>query len=459
VPLAAPASLRACARAGPLVVVAAIPFLFLHRHYSPSVSLGRVDVFLSDLAVLAVVVSALACAPSHVRRLRETRAVWIAWIALAVLIVMSTAWGALRFDAYPAATHAVTAAKWLEYMLLAPAIVLVADDVRSLRLWAGALIAWSCVETTVGVLQFAGAIGNFEHTPAGSRKPSLSGDHDFATLSAAALALGLLLLARRPGSTDERRAAWVAGGAGAVGMVVSGAFDAFVGELLAVTLILIAVRPDRRRVAAILGVLAAIAVGLFTVRSRAVADGLKFLGLKHGTGGASQNVQSYRQRTLLAYIGGRIFLAHPFLGVGWQGSNDEFAYGPFLADAHRRFVQPTEAFPSPAHPWGVQNAYVESLADLGAAGLIVFIGALAVPAGVALRRGRGDPRIAGPALILVASGAWNGYGLIAGVPIDAFTWLAVGVAAASVAVREVAPTPLCRVASVSEAGPPKVTPA
>jgi hypothetical protein len=435
-PLAAPASLRAPVRAGPLVVAAAIPFLFLHRHYSPSVSVGRGSAYLSDIAVLAIVVAALACARARVARLHETRSIWIAWGALAVLIVAGTAWGALRFGAYPAGTHAVTGAKWIEYMLLAPALVLIADDLRSLRLWAAALIGWSCVVTAVGLLQIAGALGNFEHTAAGSRKPSLVGDHDFAALSAATLALSFLLLARRPATTVERRAAWTAGAAGAIGMVVSGAFDAFVGELLAATLIVIALRPERRRIATIASVLCAVAAGLFTVRSQAVADGLKFLGLKHGSGGAAENVQSYRQRTMLAYIGGRIFLAHPFLGVGWQGSNDEYAYGPFLADARRRFVQPAFAFPSPAHPWGVQNAYVQSLADLGAAGLVVFVAALVVPAGVALRRGRGDPRIAGPALILVAAGAWNGYGLIAGVPIDALTWLAVGTAAASVAVPE-----------------------
>ena len=435
-PLAAPASLRASARAGPLVVAAAIPLLFLHRHYSPSVSVGRVDAYLSDVAVLAIVVAAVAAAHGRLARLRGTRSIWIAWIALAALVVLATAWGALRFEAYPTGTHAVTAAKWLEYMLLAPSIVLVADDLRSLRLWAGALIAWCCVVTAVGLLQIVGALGNFEHTPAGSRKPSLVGDHDFAALSAATLALALLLLARRPASATERRAAWAAGVAGAVGMVVSGAFDAFVGEILAATLIVIAVRPDRRRIAATAGVLGAVGVGLLTVRSQAVADGLKFLGLKHGSGGASQNIQSYRQRTMLAYIGGRIFLAHPLLGVGWQGSNDEFAYGPFLSDARRRFAQPAEAFPSAAHPWGVQNAYVQSLADFGAAGLVVFACVLLIPAGTALRRGRGDPRIAGPALLLVAAGAWNGYGLIAGVPIDALTWLAVGTAAASVAVPE-----------------------
>ena len=45
-------------------------------------------------------------------------------------------------------------------------------------------------------------------------------------------------------------------------------------------------------------------------------------------------MQSYSQRTLLAYIGLEIFLDHPLLGVGWQGSLDEAGYGPQLAAAH-----------------------------------------------------------------------------------------------------------------------------
>ncbi len=130
--------MRAPARAGPLVVAAAIPLLFLHRHYSPSVSVGRVDAYLSDVAVLAIVVAAVASAHDRLARLRGTRSIWIAWIALAALVVLATAWGCAPVRGVPAGTHTVTAAKWLEYMLLAPSIVLVADDLRSLRLWAGA---------------------------------------------------------------------------------------------------------------------------------------------------------------------------------------------------------------------------------------------------------------------------------------------------------------------------------
>jgi hypothetical protein len=33
---------------------------------------------------------------------------------------------------------------------------------------------------------------------------------------------------------------------------------------------------------------------------------------------------------------------------------------------------------------------------------------------------------------LLVLGAWNGYGLVAGIPLEALTWLAIGVAVASV---------------------------
>jgi hypothetical protein len=422
------ATLRTRYGAGPLIVAAALPFLFLHRHYQPSVDAGSVDANLSDLAVLVVVVAALAS--WSWRRLRDALPVWEGWGALALLVVLSTLWGALRFSAYPAGTHATTAAKWLEYMLLAPALVLLVRNSRELVPAAVVLVGWSCVASLIGLLQFAGALDDLDHTPAGRRKPSIVGVHDLAALSGAALLIGLLLVAQG----RHRRFATVAILAGGTGEVLGGALDSLSGTYLAViALVLLTRLRDPRRLAVIAGVLAAITVGVVLIRSSALADGLKFLGIKQGTGGASQNIQSYRQRALLAYIGGRIFVDHPLLGVGWQGSGDPYAFEPYLADAHKRFDQPADAFPSRQHRWGVQNAYVQSLADMGVLGLPAFLAALLVPAWAAARRGVGDARVLGPALLLLVLGAWNGYGLVAGIPLEALTWLAVGVAGVAVA--------------------------
>jgi O-antigen ligase len=81
----------------------------------------------------------------------------------------------------------------------------------------------------------------------------------------------------------------------------------------------------------------------------------------------------------------------------------------------------------------VQNAYIQALADLGPLGLLAFLAATLGPAALALRRGRRPEAVAGAALLLVALGVWNGFGLVSGIPLDALTWLAAGVALASVA--------------------------
>ena len=410
---------------GPLVLAAAIPLLFLHRNYQPGVDVGSLHVDLADLAVLAVVAAALVQ-----RRVPRSR-VWLASAAFAALILVGVAWGA-HFTGYETGSHLTTAAKWIEYMLLAPAVVAIARSERDLVPAAVVLVAWDAVAGAVALLQFFGALGDLDGTPAGRRKPSFVGVHDYAALPGAALLLGFVVLARGARSAREGCFVRVAIGSGVVGMIVGGAFDSLVGLVLALAGLLVVTRlRDRRALATIAVSFAVVLVGVFAIRSSAVADGLGFLGVKQGNGGADTHIQSYRQRALLAYIGGREFLGHPALGVGWQGSADPFAFRPYLADAHARFVQPPEAFPSQQRRWGVQNAYVQSLADLGFLGLPALLVALLVPVAAAWRRGTGDARVAGIALGLLVVGSWNGYGLVAGIPLAALTWLAGGAAVAS----------------------------
>src|SRR5206468_1010176 len=130
----------------------------------------------------------------------------------------------------------------------------------------------------------------------------------------------------------------------------------------------------------------------------------------------------------------------PALGVGWQGSSEESAYGPQLAAAHREFPDASPlSFPSPRHPWGVQNGYVQALADLGIVGFLLFVGLLACGLVIAGRAAvRAPPETAGPALLagiwlLAAVGIWSAVGLVAGIPLDAVTWLALGLAVAAAA--------------------------
>jgi len=153
---------RRAAGAGPFVLAAALPFLFLHRNYQPVVAVGHVDADLSDLAVLAVVVAGILELRVR-RRLPGPRAAWIAWLALAVAVPLWTLWG-MHFAGYPFGTHATTAAKWIEYMLLAPAVAAIVRREQDLQPALAVLLAWSVVASVVGVLQFFGAVGNLDHT-------------------------------------------------------------------------------------------------------------------------------------------------------------------------------------------------------------------------------------------------------------------------------------------------------
>jgi O-antigen ligase len=92
------------------------------------------------------------------------------------------------------------------------------------------------------------------------------------------------------------------------------------------------------------------------------------------------------------------------------------------------------AFPTRKHEWGVQNAYVQSAADLGLVGLVLWLAPFALALVLALRANAPPGAVAAFAL-LAAMGVWGGQGLVAGIPLDAVTWLALGLAATAAAQR------------------------
>jgi O-antigen ligase len=195
-------------------------------------------------------------------------------------------------------------------------------------------------------------------------------------------------------------------------------------------------RLDRRRGLVIGGMVAVVLLGSVFMRSSALGSFARFAGIGHEN--ANGHVESYSHRWVLDYIGYRIFLEHPVTGAGWQSGLDEATYGPVLPAARKRFPsQPAEAFPSPAHPWGIQSAYVEVLAELGLVGAALFVAwvATGVAAGARPFLGRDGPsapwpRLLGLLWLCVVLGAWNGLWFIAGIPFDAVIWLAFGLAAA-----------------------------
>jgi hypothetical protein len=442
-----------------LVLAGGVPFLFLHATYQPHLSIPArgtsIDVTLADAAIAAVSIAALVRSRREgLGPLRAARWVLAATAAFVVICLLALATPSVLGESYGFIRHAISALKLGWYALLLPGSVLIlrtrADSVVFFR----AMVLWSSVATTVGLLQFLGLVSEFEGKRPGQREPSIVGIQDFAALSGAALTLGivaLLLADGRPlgageGVGTNGRRAWTAAAlvTGALGVVLSGAMSAVAGLWLSVAALLLLVRArsalSARRALVAVSIALVVTAGTSLMRGQALERFAHFLG----SNTKETQVQSYAHRTLLAYIGARIWLGHPVTGVGYQASSEEWAYGPYLADAHRRFPsEPAEAFPSPAHPWGVQSLYLEALADLGVIGfaalVAVFASALVAGARGWLRTrrradGSASPHgsetsvvpLVGLAWLFVVVGIWAGIGLVPGIPLAALTFLALG---------------------------------
>lgn len=418
----------------------AVPLLFLHTHFLPGVTVRGAHANLADLAAVAVVLAGAWTGLEHgFGPLRPGRAVWIAAAAFFVLIAASIAWGAGTDAGYLLGKHSVTALKLLEYALIAPAAALIVRTRRDLGLLLASVTVWAAAALAYGLLELFGAVDDFTvgHTRAGTREPSFLGPHDFAALSAMALALALAAVALGPVSRRERRWALLAGIAGGAGLVLSGAVAGVLGlGLAALAAGLVALRRSGLspgRAAGLAGIVAAVLLGTLLLRSSDVSQFLKFVGVKPGASQQALGGSSYSQRTVLAYIGLRIAADYPVFGVGWQESAYEDAYRPYLAAARRRFpdVAPL-AFPSREHRWGVQNLYLQAAADMGVVGLAALLALFAAGLLTGLRWAlRAPPGGAPLALVpvlwlLMAIGIWNGLGIVAGIPLEAMTWLALG---------------------------------
>jgi hypothetical protein len=417
-----------------LVLAAAIPLVFLHEKFLPGFTVRGAHATLADLAILTVTAAALATGlTGGFAPLRAGRALWIAGGALVALVFLSTLYGHLRDSRYPTGTHLVSAAKFAEYGLLAPTLPLLLRGRPSRELLFGAVTVWSCVATFVACLQFVGVLDDpFRHARLpGVRAQSLLGTHDLAALSCAALSLAFagIALPRLMG-----RAWTIAGGvSGAVGLTLSAALAGVAGAALAAAAVALVARRrgalTLRRTLGLASIVAAIVIGSLLLRGHELSQVLKFLGIRPGASQTSLAGSSYTQRAVLAYIGGRIFIDHPGLGVGWQASNDPSVYMPYVPDARRRFPDaPAHDFPSPQLDWGVQEAVLQAGADLGVPGILVFVGLFAAAATVALRRGA----VVALLWILTAFAIWNGLSLVAGIPLEAYTWLGVGLAGVAV---------------------------
>jgi O-antigen ligase len=434
---------------GALVLAAAVPFLFVHERYQVELTVDvgstSIDLRLSDGAVLAVVMAALVTAArTGLSRLDPARLLWIpgalllAWLAFETLRPVSI--DDTQFD-----DHLVSFLKLGEYALLALAVPLLVRRAEDLAIVVGTLVLWAAVAATVALLQFFG-LDIFDAWNPGWRQPSFLGHHDLAALAAVATAIAAA------GIVAEKRripAAWlfaVVLSAGMLGLVLAGSLAAAGGLALGVAVLWLGGRsrykPSPRRLLALLAIVAAVAGGVAAVRGDALEDFLRFVGVRGDE--PPVGVETYAQRTVLAYIGLRIFEDNPIVGVGWQRSEREEVFTPYLDDAHRRFPDVVElAFPAPGREWGVQNLYIQMLADAGVIGfaLLLALGGAGLVLAWRTATYASNPWAAGAGLavlcgLLTLAGEWASLGIVAGIPLQAATCLLLGLAAAGAATVE-----------------------
>lgn len=423
-----------------MLLAAATPLVLFHVDYQPGFTLGTgatdVDVLLSDLVLLVLGVAVAArIARSGLGPLRAGLPVWLLSGAFLAWVGISTVQPLASARDYSFSQHAVTAAKFAEYAILALAVPMLARRREEVELVLAVIAGWAALATAAGVAQFAG-LDVFNPWPAGYRQPSFLGHHDFAALSGTAVAIGLAAIAFR----RHTRAGAAAFGVGALGLVVSGSLAGLLGVLaaLAAAGLVLAVRRQSFRTLA--GATAGVVVAglvLVAFRGNDLDDFLRFAGIKNASPQSQAvGVETYSHRTLLAYLGVRIWEDHPLVGAGWQASGEYALVQPYLADARKRFPDvPAEAYPAPGRRYGVQNAWVQALADLGAVGFLLFAGLLAAGVWLGLRGAIGAgawTSLAAAGVLLVVAAVWTAQGLVAALALDSLMWLGLGLAAVGV---------------------------
>jgi hypothetical protein len=400
------------------VLLAAVVLCLLRARDQPGVAVSFGGSSASIVPADLVLVALLAVVAVELARRRLERASWpaaLAGLAFSGLIVVTAASNG--------ASALIAGTKLAELAVLGLGTIVLLRTRPQFEAIADILTAVTIAADAVGLVRF---VGN-----GGGRQASFLGEHDFAALATLPLLYGLALLAH--GNT---RRAWIAVAAGAVGCVLGAALASLLGLYLgAAALLAIAALRQRLRLRQLVLTVAVVALvtgGTLLLRSSDLGFLQSWFGKPASRPG--QYASSWSQRLIYAYIGGRVFEAHPFLGTGWYGNLPPKTFVMYLPDARRRFSdQPARYFPARDRPFVPQQTFDQVLYELGLVGGLAFLALLAAVARSAIRVAAGsrDAIASLPAAwLLAALGALAGEGLFGGTPLTATFWLVAGVAVA-----------------------------
>jgi hypothetical protein len=285
------------------------------------------------------------------------------------------------------------------------------------------LLLFTIVADGVGIVRF---ITN------GGRQASFLGEHDFAALATLPLLYGLVRLLS--GKGRGRTAVCIV--AGVIGCVLGAALASLVG-LYVGSLVLLLVVWRRgwwswRKATQLAAVVAVATAGTLFIRAGDLGFLQSWFGKPETRPG--QYAAGWSQRLIYAYIGGRVFLAHPVLGSGWYGELPPKTFDRYLPDARRRFPdQPPSYFPPASKPFIPQQTWDQILYELGLAGAAAVLALLALLGRSAARVARRSADALSPlpaAWLAAMIGALAGEGFFGGTPLAATFWLVTGVVVA-----------------------------
>ena len=317
----------------------------------------------------------------------------------------------------------VSGAKLVELAALGLGAAVLVRTRGQLEAIVDVLILFTLAADAVGVVRF------ITH---GGRQASFLGEHDFAALATLPLLYGLVQLFTGGG----RGRTIVAIVAGALGCVLGAALASLLGLYLGSAVLLLVVW--RRgwwswaKAAQFAAVVAVVTTGTLVIRAGDLGFLQAWFGKPESRPG--QYAASWSQRLIYAYIGGRVFLAHPLLGTGWYGELPPKTFVAYLPDARRRFTdQPPRYFPPPSKPFIPQQTWDQILYELGLAGAAAALALLVALARGAVRAARRSAGLTGPlpaAWLAASIGALAGEGFFGGTPLAASFWLVAGIVVA-----------------------------
>jgi hypothetical protein len=397
------------------LLLATLGFCLVRARDQPSfdISIGSTQASIVPADVLLVVLALVA-----LRELARRSTTWhvklapISAVAFCLLILVTgMVNGAVAF---------VSGAKVVELVALGLGVVVLVRTVDQFEAIVDVLILFTAAADLVAALEFI-------HS--GGRQASFLGEHDFAAIATLPLLYGLARVV--VGQRGPRTVLAIV--LGALGCILGAALASLLGLYLgAAALIAVAVAGRRltfSRLAVVTGVVAVVTAGTLVIR----AGDLGFLQSWFGKPASrpGQYASSWSQRLIYAYIGEKVFTAHPLLGTGWYGELPPREFTAYLPAARARFPdQPPNYFPPADKPFIPQQTWDQILYELGIVGALAMLGLLVSLGRAALRAARRGAGVVAsiPVAWLAASlGALAGEGLFGGTPLAATFWLVAGV--------------------------------